>query len=67
MFVFGGILFIFIGISMMLNPKFFWELNDQWKSKDGTEPSDLYIFNKRIGGIICTVVGVILLLIKILS
>ncbi|WP_374992186.1 DUF6199 family natural product biosynthesis protein [Paenibacillus sp. LHD-38] len=36
-----GILFIFIGISMMLNPKFFWELNDQWKSKDGTETSDL--------------------------
>ncbi|WP_376773936.1 DUF6199 family natural product biosynthesis protein [Paenibacillus phytorum] len=46
---------------------FFWELNDQWKSKDGTEPSDLYILNKRIGGIICTVVGVIFLLIKILS
>jgi hypothetical protein len=52
-----GIFLIIIGVSMVIEPSLFWLLTESWKSNDGTEPSRLYIWSTRVGGIIFTVVG----------
>jgi hypothetical protein len=52
-----GIFLIIIGVSMVIEPSLFWLITESWKSNDGTEPSKLYIWSTRFGGIIVTVVG----------
>jgi hypothetical protein len=42
---------------MIFKTSVFWKITERWTSKDGTEPSDLYIWNTRFGGIMCTLVG----------
>lgn len=44
------IVLIAIGLLMLLGPGAVWAVTESWKSSDGTEPSDLYIFSTRIGG-----------------
>lgn len=52
-----GVIFVGIGFIMLINPKFIFELTESWKSNSDSEPSDLYIFNTRFGGIIVLIIG----------
>ncbi|CCQ97850.1 conserved hypothetical protein [[Clostridium] ultunense Esp] len=57
----GMILFIFltmVGMLLLFKPVWFWEITERWKSRDASEPSDLYFWNTRIGGLICTIIGI---------
>jgi len=47
-----------VGLVMMLAPNFWWHLTESWKS-NGTEPSDVYVSNTKMGGIVFTVIGVV--------
>lgn len=50
-------IFLFIaGILIILKPNILWILTESWKS-NGTEPSELYLWSTRLGGIICFVIG----------
>ncbi|MGM0883767.1 MAG: DUF6199 family natural product biosynthesis protein [Bacillota bacterium] len=51
---------------MFFKTALFWKITEQWTSEEGTEPSDLYNWNTRFGGIICTLVGFVCLLVYIL-
>lgn len=52
-----GVIFVGIGFIMLINPKFIFELTESWKNNSDSEPSDLYIFNTRFGGIIVLIIG----------
>jgi hypothetical protein len=55
--IFVSIFLILLGLLMILKTSLFWKMTERWTSRDGTEPSDFYIWNTRFGGIICTIVG----------
>jgi hypothetical protein len=57
---------IFAGLLMLFKTSMFWNITELWTSKDGTEPSGLYIWNTRFGGIMCILVGLACLLAYIL-
>lgn len=50
------IFLILIGLSMILSPKLIGMISESWKSSDATEPSLLYIWSIRFGGIIFALV-----------
>ncbi|WP_425453551.1 DUF6199 family natural product biosynthesis protein [Paenibacillus prosopidis] len=52
-----SVILIIGGLLMIFKTSVFWKITERWTSKDGTEPSDLYIWNTRFGGIMCTLVG----------
>jgi hypothetical protein len=59
-YVFVVALFLTIlGFVMLFRPTLFWEITESWKSNDGTEPSDLYIFSTRFGGVMFTIAGIL--------
>jgi hypothetical protein len=53
-----GICFIIIGVLFIITPSFIWLITESWKSDEGTEPSRIYIWNKRFGGMILLIVGI---------
>lgn len=55
--VIGSVLFI-TGLIMIIKPKIFWQITEQWKSYDAEEPSDLYIKSAVFGGIIVILAGI---------
>lgn len=44
---------------MIVKPALIWHIAERWKSADAIEPSDLYLFSTRFGGIMVTLLGVI--------
>jgi hypothetical protein len=57
---FIGLLLIAIGLFHALAPSAAWYMSIGWKLKDA-EPSDEYLMLNRVGGVIGTIVGVVLL------
>lgn len=54
----GGILFVLWGAFMFLKPDLLWKITEQWKSYRADEPSDLYLFNTKLGGAIFVLLGI---------
>lgn len=46
------------GILIFLKPEWLWALTEQWKSYAADGPSDFYILNTKIGGVLFAVFGV---------
>ncbi len=58
MYTFLGIVFIIIGLIMLISPKIFYQIVEQWKDDDKSiKPSNLYIISTRFGGCIFIIVG----------
>ncbi|MDQ1002566.1 hypothetical protein QFZ28_002966 [Neobacillus niacini] len=53
-----GVFFIIIGVLFIINPSFIWLITESRKSDDDTEPSRIYIWNTRFGGMILLIVGI---------
>lgn len=53
-----SIILIAAGITMLIRPKIFFELTESWKSNTSREPSKLYLFSTRFGGVMCLLAGV---------
>ena len=53
-----ALLLIAAGIFMTMKPQLIWAISESWKSNDGTEPSDFYIWTIRAAGVVCTLIGV---------
>lgn len=51
---------------MLFKTKLLWNLTEKWTSRDATEPSDLYLWNTRFGGIVCFSIGVVGIFVQIL-
>jgi uncharacterized membrane protein len=52
-----SIILMLAGLLMIFRTPLLWKITESWTSKDGTEPSELYLWNTRFGGVICTLIG----------
>lgn len=57
--IFLLIVLLIPGILMLFYPRLFWEITHFISVKDG-EPTDLYIFSTRIGGILYIIIWLIM-------
>ena len=58
MYILLGIVLIFWGLVMLCFPDLVYELTESWKSHRSAEPSDIYRFSTRFGGVMCILVGI---------
>lgn len=56
MYLVFSVVLVILGAVMTVRPKFFFDITEGWKSGGG-EPSDLYFFSTRFGGIACLLIG----------
>ena len=54
----AGLALTVMGITMLVNPRFIFELAESWKHSGGTEPSNLFLISTRFGGVMCTLAGI---------
>lgn len=67
-YLIAGIVLIAIGIVMLAKPRLFFELTESWKHDGGAdEPSKLYVWSTRFGGVMFTLAGICGLLVPFLS
>ncbi len=52
-----GVIFVACGLLMLIDPKVFYEITEEWKTGGTGEPSDFYLIETRIGGTIITILG----------
>lgn len=53
-----GIFLLVMGIVMMVSPVTFYNLTESWKNSSLDEPSGLYKFSTRFGGVAFTIAGI---------
>ncbi|WP_456279131.1 DUF6199 family natural product biosynthesis protein [Bacillus sp. AK128] len=53
-----GIFLLAFGLFMIIKPSIFWMITEKWKTNDGDDPSGLYIWSTRFGGIMFSLVGI---------
>ncbi len=59
MYIIIGILCILIGLVMLISPKTIFTITERWKNHNHyDEPSGLYIFSTRFGGVIFLLIGI---------
>ena len=58
MYIVLGIVLAIVGIIMLVNPKLFYDITEGWKNNSSAEPSELFIFSTRFGGVMFLVVGI---------
>ncbi|MEK3917678.1 DUF6199 family natural product biosynthesis protein [Paenibacillus sp. FSL H7-0331] len=51
------VLLLLCGLLMLIRPAILWTITESWKSNDAAEPSDLYLWSTRFGGVMFTLVG----------
>ena len=56
--IFLGLLLFGFGILAFLKPDIIWKVTEQWKSYSADEPSDLYLFSTKFGGVLFILVGI---------
>ena len=55
----AGLALIAIGVVMLVKPQFVFELTESWKHDSGAaEPSKLWLFSTRFGGVMCVLAGI---------
>lgn len=58
LYVIAGLALIAMGMTMLLNPRLFFELTERWKYDGCGEPSKRFLFSTRFGGVMCTLAGI---------
>jgi len=53
----GGILLLGVGQIMLWKPWLFFDLMERWKSRGAEDPSKLYLFSTRFGGVMMSLAG----------
>ncbi len=58
MYIFLGIIFVIIGLIMLISPKTFYQITENWKDNNkSNEPSKSYIISTKFGGCAFLIVG----------
>ena len=56
----AGLALIAIGVVMLVKPQLVFELTESWKHDSGAaEPSKLWLFSTRFGGVMCVLAGIL--------
>ena len=53
-----AIILLAIGLFLTIKPTLVWKFTESWKSYSDGDPSDLYLLNTRIGGIVFLGMGI---------
>lgn len=59
MLILGSIFLLIVGVLMLCFPDVVYSITESWKSNSSSEPSGMYRLHIRIGGIACSLVGVV--------
>lgn len=62
-----SLILIGTGITMILFPGFWFELTESWKSTAPSEPSGMYVFSIRFGGVMCALAGIAYIVVTLLG
>ena len=54
-----GVVMILVGFFMIFKAEMFWKITESWKSHSSIEPSSLYKWSTRLGGLIVLGIGVV--------
>ena len=57
--VVGGVFLFILGVLGFLRPLEVWNITERWKTKDGAEPTELYLFSIRFSGAVLAVLGLV--------
>jgi hypothetical protein len=58
MYIALSIIIAIIGITMILKPGLIYDITESWKTYTDSEPSELYLFNTRLGGVVFLLIGI---------
>ena len=58
MYIFFFFFLVIVGAVMVLKPRLFFDITESWKNSVNGDPSALYLFNTRLGGIFCLLIGI---------
>ena len=58
MYVILSVVLVMIGAFMAFAPRGFYEVTEKWKTTSNTEPSDLFLFSTRFGGVFFLLAGI---------
>ncbi len=53
-----GAVFLIVGAAMVLKPDIIFQITESWKYNSQTEPSNLFLWQTRFGGVLFLVVGI---------
>ena len=67
LYLIAGVLLAALGITMLVSPRFFFELTESWKHDGGAEPSSLFLSSTRFGGVMCTLAGICGMIVPFIS
>ena len=55
----AGLALIALGVAMLVKPRLFFELTESWKHDSGAdEPSKMWLYSTRFGGVMCVLAGI---------
>ena len=60
-----GIIIFAIGMFYFLKPGLLWKLTEEWKSDRADEPSELYLIDTKISGILFALFGIIIIILTL--
>lgn len=58
MYLVAGILLLILGIIMLWKPLLLFLITESWKHNGVEEPSSLFVFSTRLGGVVVAIVGI---------
>ncbi len=67
MFLFIGVIFALIGVLMTVRPNIVYQITESWKSSTPGEPSKLFLFSTRFGGVLFIVVGIASIIVQFID
>lgn len=53
-----GMVLLAVGLLMVIRPQVFYDLTESWKNSGAGEPSRMYLFSTRFGGVMCSAAGI---------
>lgn len=66
MYLILGLLFTALGVVMWKRPGILFEITEGWKYDGSAEPSDLFLYSARFGGVMFLIVGVVGIIVQFL-
>ncbi len=58
MLILGSLFLLIVGVLMLCFPDVVYSITESWKSYASSEPSGLYKLHIRIGGVVCSLIGI---------
>ena len=58
----GGIFFFALGMFLFWKPDLVWKLTEEWKSYCADEPSEFYLKDTKICGILLALFGIVVMI-----